>query len=401
MKRSRTFVNFVVIAVFTAVCLLGIEYLAVNIGQGVPFSSNYTVHAVFADADGVPTAADVRVSGVNVGKVVDVAHSSSYPGETVVTLQINNAKAIPVYSNGFATVKPKTLLGEKFVELTVGSSGSAESVASGGFLPVARTGKDVSNDEIFNAFDAKTRQQQQQVFQELDQATQGRADDVQKILPQLTRVVADFQPIADLYEKDQPQVDHIFVQLNTILQALADEHEQLAGLLSNGSVALGAVADKNQALIATLQEIADFSREINSVVAPTVAAQRQAILQIGPALTAQNQLLNQIVAPQAACGGKACGIDEIFTGALLGNVGYPSNQLTVTSGAGELVAAEWDALFSQPNWLTGCCLSGTDANGNPIRLPFLDNNATTFIINTPCGAYYANPHAPENNCRPK
>ena len=80
MKRSRTFVNFVVIAVFTAVCLLGIEYLAVNIGQGVPFSSNYTVHAVFADADGVPTAADVRVSGVNVGKVVDVAHSSSYPG---------------------------------------------------------------------------------------------------------------------------------------------------------------------------------------------------------------------------------------------------------------------------------------------------------------------------------
>ena len=86
MKRSRTFVNAIVIAVFTVVCLLGIEYLAVNIGQGVPFSSNYNVHAVFSDADGVPTAADVRVSGVNVGKVVDVSHSSSYPGETVVTL---------------------------------------------------------------------------------------------------------------------------------------------------------------------------------------------------------------------------------------------------------------------------------------------------------------------------
>ena len=38
--------------------------------------------------------------------------------------------------------------------------------------------------------------------------------------------------------------------------------------------------------------------------------------------------------------------------------GRPSDQLTVTSGAGELVTAEWDALFSQPNWLTGCCLAG-------------------------------------------
>ena len=48
MKRSRTVVNLIVIAVFTAICVIGMEYLAVNIGQGVPFTSNYTVHTCFA-----------------------------------------------------------------------------------------------------------------------------------------------------------------------------------------------------------------------------------------------------------------------------------------------------------------------------------------------------------------
>ena len=369
MKKSRTFTNAIIIAVFTAVCLIGIQFLAVNIGQPVPFAASYNVHAVFSDADGVPTAADVRVAGVDVGKVVDVAHDPAQPGETVVTLQITDTKAVPVYTDGYATVRPKTLLGEKYVNLTVGNPAQAEAIADGGFLPPAQTGKDVSNDEIFNAFDTVTREQQQQVFQALDTATQQRSGDIQAILPQLTSVVNDLRPFARVYEKDQPQVDDIFVQLNTIMQALADEHQQLAGLLSNGNVALGAVAQKDSALIATLQQIANFSTEVNNAVAPTVAAQRQAIQELAPALNSQNALLAQIVAPQATCGGKPCGIDQVFTGTLLGNLNYPNDQLTVSTVPGELVADEWDSMFSQPNNDIRALNLVTSLHGCPTWLP--------------------------------
>ncbi|MBV9101414.1 MAG: MCE family protein [Candidatus Dormibacteraeota bacterium] len=348
MKRSRTFLNGIIIGAFTLLCLSGMEYLAFNIGQGVPFVSNYTVHAVFSDADGVPTAADVRVSGVDVGKVVDVNHDPSYPGETVATMQITDTHAVPVYSNGYAKVKPKTLLGEKFIDLTVGNGSTAEAIPSGGFLGPAQTGKDVSNDEIFNAFTAQARSEQQQVLQELDAATFSRAGDIQSILPQLTQVVANLQPVARVYEKDQPQVDDIFVQLNTIMQTMADEHTQLAGVLSNGNVALNAIVQKDQALIGTLQEMGNVSAEFNNAMAPTVAQQRQAIQELKPALDAQNNLLNLIVGPQSTCGGHSCGIDEVFTGTLLGNINYPNDQLTVSSGAGELVTDEWDSMFSQP-----------------------------------------------------
>ena len=372
MDRRRILTNAGILAVFTVFCVVVMEFLAINIGQPNPLSSDYTVHAVFSDADGVPTAADVRASGVIVGKVTDVSHDPNSPGYTVVTLDISNTAAVPVYTNGFAMVRPKTLLGEKYVDLTVGSPTTGEQISSGGFLPVAQTGKDVSNDEIFNSFDTTTRQEQQQVLAALNNATQGRAGDIQAILPQLQQVVANLLPVAQVYEKDQQQTDDIFVQLNTIMQSLADEHEQLAGFLANGNTALNAVAQKDDALVTMLQEAANVANEINSAMTPTISQQQQSINELAPALQSENALLYNIVGPK--CNGHACGIDTVIAGTLNGQVAYPNDQLNVTSPNGEAVTSIWDSMFSEPGssgsttgtTSTGastCSTSSVDGNG--------------------------------------
>ncbi len=211
---------------------------------------------------------------------------------------------------------------------------------------MAETGKDVSNDEIFNSFDATTRSQQQQVFAALDAATKGRAGDIQAILPQLQQVVANLTPVARVYEKDQPQSDHIFVQLNTIMQALADEHTQLGGFLANGNVALGAIAQKDQALVTTLQEASNVATELNAAMTPTIAAQRKALDELAATLDSENRLLFDIVGPK--CGGHSCGIDTVIAGTLNGQVAYPNDQLNVTTPNGEAVTGIWDSMFSQP-----------------------------------------------------
>ncbi len=347
MDRTRTYINGGILVAFTIFCVLIMEFLAINIGQPNPLSLNdYTVHAVFADADGIPTAADVRVSGVGVGKVTSISHDPKSPGYSVVTMQITDTHAVPIYTNGFAKVRPKTLLGEKYVDVSVGSPASAEAIATGGYMAVAETGKDVSNDEIFNAFDSTTRAQQQQVLAALDSATKGRAGDVQAILPQLQQVVANLTPVARVYEKDQPQTDDIFVQLNTIMQALADEHQQLAGFLANGNVALGAIAQKDQALVATLQEASNVATELNTAMNPTIAAQRKALDELSATLASANQLLFNIVGPK--CNGHSCGIDTVIAGTLNGQVAYPNDQLNVTSPNGEGTTGRWDSMFSEP-----------------------------------------------------
>jgi len=404
MNRGRVLRNAIYVALFAVACILGMEFLAVNIGQPNPLSSDYTVHAVFTDADGVPTAADVRVAGVQVGKVTAVSHDPSNPGFSVVTLQISNANAVPVFSNGFAVVRPKTLLGEKYVDLTVGNRDTGEAIPPDGYLPQARTSKDVENDEIFNAFDAQTRQQQKVVLQELDAATQDRAGDVQAILPQLTQIVQDLSPLAKVYEKDNPQVDNIFVNFNTLMQTLADEHQQLAGLLANGNAALGAIAQRDDALVATLKGYSDVANEFNTAMAPTVDAQRSALQKLAPTFDKLNEMFSLIVDPQAACGNKPCGVAEVFTGTLLGNINYPNDQLTVTSGTpcdtlpankncgpGPAVTTFWDSMFSNPapRWKDSGCSAQQVETADPscthsaqnIVLAFHCDEATNMVSN--------------------
>ena len=351
MGTRRIVTNAVMVAVFAVLCVVGMEFLAINIGQPVPFIHGYRVQAVFSDADGIPTAADVRVAGIVVGKVTAIAHDPNSPGQTVVTMEISDSKADPIYTNGTAKVRPKTLLGEKYVDLSIGNQ-QGEALADMGMLPASQASKDVSNDEIFNAFDAKTRDQQKQVLAELDAATQLRSGDIQAILPQLDTVIRNLDPVAQVYTKDDPSVRNIFQNLDTLLRALADEHQQLAGLLANGNVALGAIAQRDQSLIGTLQEASNVTQEFNAAAAPTVQAQRDALTRFAPALSRTNDLVGSILDPTPACNGP-CHIDEVFTGTLLGQINYPNDQLTVTTSKanpnfGEAVGAVWDSMFSFP-----------------------------------------------------
>jgi hypothetical protein len=158
--------------------------------------------------------------------------------------------------------------------------------------------------------------------------------------------------VAQVYAKDDPNVRNIFQNLDTLLRTLADEHQQLAGLLANGNVALGAIAQRDQSLIGTLQEASNVTQEFNAAAAPTVQAQRDALTRFAPALSRTNDLVGSILDPVPACNGP-CHIDEVFTGTLLGQINYPNDQLTVTTSptnpnAGELVGSIWDSMFSFP-----------------------------------------------------
>jgi virulence factor Mce-like protein len=362
MAKSRTMVNAVILLAFAAVCIGAMEWLAFNIGQGFKFGlpdNSYQLSGYFQDADGLPTAADVRVAGLVVGKVTGIGSDASHPGTTKVSMEITDSK-VSVHTNAFAKVRPKTLLGEKYVDLDPGT-GDHDVLPTGSEL--TNTATTVENDTVFNAFDTQTRQQEQKVIQELDQGVTGRSGDVQAILPQLDTVVRDLAPVAQMYEKDNPVVDQIFTNVQTVMQTLADEHTQLASFLSDGNQALGAIADRDSSLIATLQQVSQFDQRLNTVVTATVADQQAGIDKLTPAIDSQHAFIASIIYPQAACHNQPCGLLQVLTGTLLGQLNYPNDQLTVTGGTrpcgpnikpdqntceGETVTNEWASMFSVP-----------------------------------------------------
>src|SRR3954451_919001 len=112
--------------------LLGIVLLAVGIsvllalgvGAKNDDSSGYQVRAIFDNAAYAVKGEEVRIAGVNVGQIdhLDVADRT----KASVTFTVNKAGFSPFHKDAHCTIRPQSLIGEKYLECTPGSTKSPE-----------------------------------------------------------------------------------------------------------------------------------------------------------------------------------------------------------------------------------------------------------------------------------
>ena len=170
-KQAPTLGRILVMAGFALSCFGLLLYLWVAFGGGFPLKpKGYRFHVRFGEATQLAQQADVRISGVPVGKVVKLALG---PGQTTdATIQLDERYA-PIPRDARAILRSKTLLGETFVELTPGHK-SDGMLPEDGTLPDAQVSKTVELDEIFRSLDPRTRRSFQVWMQSLAQGIDGR-----------------------------------------------------------------------------------------------------------------------------------------------------------------------------------------------------------------------------------
>jgi phospholipid/cholesterol/gamma-HCH transport system substrate-binding protein len=130
-------------------------FLWASFGGTLPLRpEGYRFKVAFPEASLLVAEADVRLAGVNVGKV---KKKELGPGgrTTVVEIEIENRFA-PIKQDTRAILRQKSLLGETYVELTPGSRGG-EDLAEDAALPPGNVDETVELDEVFQAFDPETR----------------------------------------------------------------------------------------------------------------------------------------------------------------------------------------------------------------------------------------------------
>src|SRR5438445_2343320 len=96
------------------------------------FHRSYSVNAVFSDASDVAPGDPVRVAGIDVGKVSSIQRQ---PHAVRMSLQIN--KGVTLSQGITASIRLRTLLGKKFVDIA--DPGSGPTIASGALIPETRT----------------------------------------------------------------------------------------------------------------------------------------------------------------------------------------------------------------------------------------------------------------------
>lgn len=110
------------IGLFALVMLVSL-YLGVNYLKGREvFSGDRFYYALFDQTNGLQTSAPVLLRGVKVGSVTDIYLEGEHPDKVVVKVGIK--KSVDVPSDSHLVLFANGLMGDKAIELVLGSSGS-------------------------------------------------------------------------------------------------------------------------------------------------------------------------------------------------------------------------------------------------------------------------------------
>src|SRR5215218_10093485 len=244
---------------FALSCFGLLLFLWLAFGGPVPLKpKGYRFHTSFAEAGQLALEADVRISGVPVGRVKKITPDKR-TGRADVEIQLQSRYA-PLPSDARAILRQKTLLGETYVELTPGRD-SAEPIAEGGMLPESQVSDTVELDEILRAFDPKTRAAFQDWMQTQAQAIDGRGQDLNDALANLAPFAEDTATIVDILNRQEAALSRLVSNTGVVFQALSERDGQLRSLIENSNTVFATTAARDTELQAAFRALPTFEKE--------------------------------------------------------------------------------------------------------------------------------------------
>ncbi|HEY6730847.1 MAG TPA: MlaD family protein [Solirubrobacterales bacterium] len=185
----------VLVGAVTVLVVIVAVFLAYNANNGLPFVSTYNLKAQVPNADALVKGNEVRIGGVRVGTVRSVVPVQLGDGEVAAELLLKldkNVEPLPVDST--ITIRPKSALGLKFLQVTPGDS--AKGFKAGETIPVSQAKPEpVDIDEFFNMFDEPTRDAIRQTQAGFGNALAGRGPQLNEAIGAIRRAVENGQPI--------------------------------------------------------------------------------------------------------------------------------------------------------------------------------------------------------------
>jgi phospholipid/cholesterol/gamma-HCH transport system substrate-binding protein len=241
---------------FVLTCVLVLTYLWISFGGSIPFAPRgYRVEVAFPQANELATGADVRIAGVDVGKVVGLKLDPR-DSRTLATLEIAQQYA-PIPRDTRATLRIKTLVGETFVALSAGER-SAGPLADGGRLADAQVEPDVTLDQILSTFDPRTRAAFQTWMQAQAAAVLGRGEDINAFYGYLPGFEASGDRLLTALDHQSAAVRSLVANTGTFFNAISERRGELSGLITAANSLFQTTAERNQQLADVFKALPDF-----------------------------------------------------------------------------------------------------------------------------------------------
>jgi phospholipid/cholesterol/gamma-HCH transport system substrate-binding protein len=287
--------------VFALSCVGLIIFVWTQFGGTIPFApQGYRVKAVFTETGLLVPNADVRVSGVNVGKVTAVRATGV---NSLVTMDIERQYA-PIPADTRAILREKTLLGEAYVELSTGTR-SGRKLPDSGTIPRSQVIQSQQLDRVLNSFTPATQHNLQALLTGTSLALTGRGQDLNDAFGNFDPAVSELTAVVGVLNQQHDNLRSLISHGGTVLSTLGSRGAALESLVTAGDQVLSATAARNAALTATVDGLPPFLGQLRTslsalnttlgIAGPSLAALAPVAPLLTPALRGLSNLSGPVV----------------------------------------------------------------------------------------------------------
>ena len=248
-ERNRLTVGLVGVAIIAALVIAVFSYDKIPFIKG---TSDYS--AYFAEAGGIKPGSDVRVSGLEVGRVSGISLEG-----TKVLVDFTVRDGVDLGDRTEAAIKTETVLGTKFLELTPRGDG-----ALSGAIPLERTR---SPYDLTDALGDLTTTISGLDTAQLSSALTTMADTFKDTPPQLKIALQGVARFSDTLNTRDAKLRELLADANKVTGVLAKRSDQIAQLVANANALLVELVAQRDSVDALMGNISAVSQQISVVVA--------------------------------------------------------------------------------------------------------------------------------------
>ena len=234
------------VTILCAVVAIGLSY---NANNGLPFTPTYDVTVQVPDAAGLVPGNEVRIGGKRVGVIeeINAAEPEGDETEPVSELEVALIKALdPLPADSTVTVRPRSPLGLKYLELNPGRS--EEGIEAGTKMPLAAAQPIVELDEVINAFDSSSRRALREVLDGVAPGFAGRGADVNLLLADAPALLRGAERVARNVSAPSTGLGRLVVSADRLSGELASVSAEGGSALERADVTAGALDAAGAAL---------------------------------------------------------------------------------------------------------------------------------------------------------
>jgi virulence factor Mce-like protein len=278
MRRNQqsALANPVLVGAMTVLVILVAVFLAYNANNGLPFVPTRQLKVDIASGSDLVAGNEVREGGFLVGLVADLKPIQLRTGQIAAQLTLQLKKvAGDVPTDSTASIRPRSLLGLKYVDLHVGTSRRV--YADGGTMAISHTSVPVQFEDLFQSFDTKTRSAIDQNLVGFGDALAGRGSALNDTISSLPRLFLHLRPVAQYLSDPATQLTRLFTALEGFMGTVAPVAQTNVSLFRDAATTFEAISRDPNALEATIRE----SPSTEAVTTSSLKVQQPFLVDLG------------------------------------------------------------------------------------------------------------------------